>query len=127
MGRLLRELDQVPDLIISSSARRALDTAESVADQCRYKGKVQPSDELYAAPAGAYIQVLNAVENPCERVLVVGHNPGIEELLEKLTEKAEALPTASIAQVALPIQTWQELTIETGGQLVNLWRPKELP
>jgi phosphohistidine phosphatase len=127
MGRLLREVDQVPDLILSSSAKRAIDTAEAVADQSHYQGEVQVVEELYAAPPEAYIQALEGLTGSYERVMVVGHNPGLEELLDILVGKEEALPTGAVAQVALPIQSWQELTIETGGQLVNLWRPKELP
>lgn len=127
MGRLLREAEQVPDLILASSAKRAVDTAESVADQCRYKGEIKVCDELYAAPLEAVVQVVQSLDSPYERVLVVGHNPGLEELLEKLTGKAESLPTAAVAQVALPVQAWQELTLDTGGQLVSLWRPKDLP
>lgn len=127
IGRLLREADQVPHLILTSPARRAVDTADSVADQSRYKGEVKVCDELYLAAPDAIIQVLQSLDGPYERVLVVGHNPGLEELLEKLTGKAEALPTAAVAQVALPVQAWLELTLETGGQLVSLWRPKDLP
>jgi len=44
-----------------------------------------------------------------------------------LTDEREALPTAAIAQVDLPIQSWHELTGEAPGKLVKLWRPKELP
>lgn len=127
MGRLLREVDQVPDLILTSSAKRAVDTAEAVADQSHYKGEVRALAELYAAPPEVYLQALQGIDGPYERVLLVGHNPGLEELLEKMIGKAEALPTASVAQVALPIQAWQELNNETGGQLVNIWRPKDLP
>ena len=127
MGRLLREQDLVPDLIITSSARRARDTAGAVADQSGYEGEVKVEESLYAAPPEAYIEVLAAADDRYERILVIGHNPGLEELLETLASEREALPTAAIAQVDLSIQSWQELTDETSGTLVKLWRPKDLP
>lgn len=127
MGRLLRELDLVPDLILTSSARRARDTAEAVADQSGYAGDVRVDEDLYAAPPEAYLEALTAADDSYERLLIIGHNPGLEELLDMLTDEREALPTAAIAHVDLPIQSWQDLTGETPGKLVKLWRPKELP
>jgi phosphohistidine phosphatase len=127
MGRLLRELDLVPDLILTSSARRARDTAAAVADQSGYEGEVQVVNDLYAAPAEAYLEVLAASDEHHERILVIGHNPGLEELLEMLTGEHEHLPTAAIARVDLDIPRWQSLTDETRGKLVMVWRPKELP
>lgn len=127
MGRLLRELDLVPDLILTSSARRARDTAEAVADQSGFEGNIKVEEALYAAPPETYLEALAAADDSYERLLIIGHNPGLEELIDVLTDEREALPTAAIAQVALPIQSWQELTDETPGKLVKLWRPKELP
>ncbi len=127
MGRLLREMELVPDLVLSSSAKRARDTAQAVADQCRYKGTLKLDRELYAAPAETYLQALRNLEDDYKRVLLVGHNPGLEELLFHLTGEQARLPTAAVAQVKLPIKKWQELTDEVRGQLVQVWRPKELP
>jgi phosphohistidine phosphatase len=127
MGRLLRELDLVPDLILTSSARRARDTAEAVADQSGCEGDIKVDEGLYAAPPEAYLEALMAADDSCHRLLVVGHNPGVEELLGMLTDEQEPLPTAAIAQVDLPIQSWTELTGEISGRLIRVWRPKELP
>jgi phosphohistidine phosphatase len=56
--------------------------------------------------------------------MVVGDNPGLEELLETLTGETLHLPTAALAQVALPIEHWIDLDEETEGTLINLWRPR---
>jgi phosphohistidine phosphatase len=58
---------------------------------------------------------------------VVGHNPGLEELLEALTGLHEHLPTATLARVDLSIRRWAEVRTAAPGQLVHLWRLKELP
>ncbi len=61
-----------------------------------------------------------------ERVLVIGHNPGLEELIEHVTGKHEPLPTAALARINLPLERWSDLGEMVRGELVGLWRPKEL-
>ena len=125
MGRLLREEGLVPDLILSSTAKRALETAVLVADASGYEGDIDVRREFYPGYPDAYIDVLRETADEYRIMMVVGHNPGLEELLELLTEAGEFLPTAALAQVALPVQSWYELNYETSGEMVNLWRPRE--
>ena len=66
------------------------------------------------------------VEDNVATVMIVGHNPGLEELVARLTGEPETLPTAALAQIALPIDRWSDLNTSTSGTLVGLWRPKEL-
>ncbi len=127
MGRLLKEEGLVPDLILSSSAKRARMTAEAVADQSGYAGEVRVSTDLYATGPGAFIRALQFTPKDANRVLVVGHNPGMEELVEVLTKQVKTLPTASIVQIDLPIHSWKEISETTQGELVYFWKPRELP
>jgi phosphohistidine phosphatase len=126
MGKLLREQDLVPDLIITSSAERALATAEAAALASGYEQEIQATRSFYHADPEAYLDALRRLDDSLERVMVVGHNPGMEELAEELTGSWEQMPTAALAQVSLPINHWRELEDGTTGELVNLWRPKEL-
>jgi phosphohistidine phosphatase len=82
--------------------------------------------DLYAAWPDAYIETLNVLPDNYERVMVVGHNPGLEELLEILTDEFERMPTATLAVISLPIASWREISLETRGELVSIYRPKEL-
>ena len=125
MGRLLREEGLVPDLILSSTAKRALETAVLVADASGYEGDIDVRREFYPGYPDAYIDALRETADEYQIMMVVGHNPGLEELLELLTEAGEFLPTAALAQVALPVQSWYELNYETSGEMVNFWRPRE--
>jgi phosphohistidine phosphatase len=59
-------------------------------------------------------------------VMIVGHNPGLEELVEQVTGEQHDLPTAALAQIVLPIDRWRDLDASTRGALVSLWRPKDL-
>jgi phosphohistidine phosphatase len=126
MGQVLRDEELVPELIITSSAERARTTAELAAISCGYENDIVYTRELYHAAPDAYLETLRELGQENERVMVVGHNPGIEYLVELLTEEREVMPTAALAQVELPIAQWADLDEEVVGKLVNVWRPKEL-
>ncbi len=127
-GLLLHSLrDQlVPQLIITSSAKRAKKTAEAAADSFRYDGQIEATRDFYHADAERYIKHLNGVVDDFSRVMVVGHNPGMEELIEELTGLWERMPTAAVAAIELPIDKWSELTENIDGRLLDLWIPREL-
>jgi phosphohistidine phosphatase len=127
MGQLIQEEGLVPDLILSSTARRARDTAEAVADNCSYDGELIMTRDLYHSGPEDYLYVLQNLEgDDHDRVMVVGHNPGLEDFLELLTDEYERLPTAAMAQVELPIESWRDIDQDIQGELINLWRPREL-
>ena len=126
MGKLLAELDLRPELIISSSAKRARLTADAVAAASSYEGEIIYSRDLYMAMAEDYIEVLRELGGNHKLVMVVGHNPGVEELLEMLSDTWERMPTAALALIELPINDWHDLPAEAVGRLAGVWRPKEL-
>jgi phosphohistidine phosphatase len=127
MGRLARKKRLSVELIISSDALRARLTAEAVADAIGYGGQILLDPRLYHASAADILAVLrSAVDDNVTTVMIVGHNPGLEDLVARLTGDPEGLPTAALAQIALPIERWPDLTASTRGTLVGLWRPKEL-
>jgi phosphohistidine phosphatase len=127
MGQLLKGERLTPDLIVSSTAKRARKTAARVAKNCGYQGEIELTESFYLAHPGQYVQYLQQVSDEHEFVMVVGHNPGLEALLAWLTGQDEPLPTAALAQVEFDIASWRELAHSAGGRLANLWRPKELP
>lgn len=114
MGKILQKEKLIQDAILSSTAMRASATAESVV-----KGEVTLKRSLHASGP---LQLLRVIPNGYMRVLVVGHNPGVEELLELLTNEIHLLPTCSLAHLNLQIGSWSDLEFETAkGQLVNIW------
>ena len=126
MGQLVDQQDLVPDLIISSTAKRARKTAQKVAQACGYANAIEMAEELYHAAPEAWITTLHGVADHHTIVLGIGHNPGLEELVHRLTDRVETFPTAALAHVSLPIESWDHLTLQPTGTLVNLWRPREL-
>lgn len=125
MGRLLRDEDLVPDLILSSTAKRALDTAEAVAEASGYDEVIEVSQAFYPGDPDSYLTVLRLVADEVERLLMIGHNPGMEDFLEELTGGWERLPTAAIAQISLPIGRWRDFSLETTGRLESLWLARD--
>jgi phosphohistidine phosphatase len=126
MGEILRSEHLIPEAIISSTAARAHATAEAVAKASGYKGKIALNRYLYAAGPEAYLKVLHGLSNDSVRVLVVGHNPGLEELLENFTGEAQIMPTCTLAHVKLSMDSWLELDYKTKGELAGIWQPRDL-
>src|SRR5512140_3350636 len=101
MGELLLEKELVPQLILSSNAVRARQTAEYTAAACGFTGDITYLHSLYLAEPAAYLDALAQVPDAIERVMVIGHNPGLEGLLQILSGRIEAMPTGTIAYLAM--------------------------
>jgi phosphohistidine phosphatase len=126
MGEALAERDLVPDRILSSSAVRARVTAELVAQHSLFDGQITLDRNLYQAGLDEFIGSLQRIPPDPDIVLLVGHNPGISELVDFLTDTPEPMTTATIAVVQLPIDRWADLDFETEGELVEILRPREV-
>src|SRR5207249_5035558 len=113
----------VPDAIISSTAIRARATAKAVAKASGYKREIIFNQSLHAAGPRAYFDVLHVLSDDYDRVLIVGHNPGLEELVEMPTGEIHIMPTCSLAHVKLNVGTWLDTDYETKGKLVDMWQP----
>jgi phosphohistidine phosphatase len=126
MGRLLKDKKLVPDLIYSSTAVRARQTVEGLIEKSGFKHKVEFVENLYMAEPSTVIETVRQTPDKADSVLVVGHNPGLEGLVQILSRKVESLPTGSIARISLPIDHWEELSLTTEGKLKANYRPREL-
>jgi phosphohistidine phosphatase len=126
MGKLIAELGFVPDIIISSSAKRARDTINLAANAFDYDGEIILTRDLYAASPDSYFHVLCKLTDDIESALVVGHNPGLEDLFEEITGGYERLPTAALAVIDLDIPNWSDINEGVAGKSIGVWRPKEL-
>jgi phosphohistidine phosphatase len=126
MGQWLIEHELVPQLIISSPANRAKTTAEIVAQNADYGGDIQFREQLYHGTPRDYVSVLKLVSATNEVVMVVGHNPGLENLVERLTGDFERMPTSAIAQIKCQLTDWNTIAANGSNELVDVWRPKEI-
>jgi phosphohistidine phosphatase len=125
MGQMLRELDLAPQVITSSPAARARETAVAVAEACGFEGEIVYEASLYEASVEACLAVAAGLPDAAQVALLVGHNPSLEALVAALTGADEHMTTAAIARVALPIERWAELGIATEGHLETILRSRE--
>lgn len=135
VGAYIAKMGLTPSLILSSTATRARQTTRLVSEQ--FNGEIETHfiDELYNF--SGFHTPLNVIRSKAENqssVLLVGHNPTIEELAEELTgagsSAARALmyqkyPTAALAEIDFNIPKWADL--QTGiGTLIRFVRPRDL-
>lgn len=122
-----------PDHVLSSPATRAQGTASRC---CKAMGTpacaIHLDERIYLADPGTLLAVLAECPAQAERVLLVGHNPGLEELLELLSDSPPAVPadgklmaTATLARLSMP-GGWGGLG-RGSGRLLNLVRAADLP
>jgi phosphohistidine phosphatase len=126
MGELLKDEKLKPQLILASAAVRARQTAEVVMDELKYHGDICYLNKLYMGEVEAYAQQLQSLPDDIQMVLVIGHNPSLDSLLQMVTGKVESLPTSAVAHLTVPVDSWKDFNLEVQGELVHLWRPKDL-
>ncbi len=126
MGRQLLEAELTPDLVIPSTALRARQTADLVAEASGYEGDVAPVEDLYLAAPSVYLEELARLPEAVQLPLLVGHNPGIGELVGWLTGQEVSMPTAALAVIDLEGDSWAEAAARHAGSLRDYWIPREL-
>lgn len=122
VGRRLAEEGLVPDLVLASSAERAADTARLAAEAGRFPDRVELLDELYDSDAHAVVELLRRRGPGHDRVLLVGHQPTLGELVELLSDRRAPLAPGALATVDLPPEDWEHLGRGV-GRIVAVWGP----
>ena len=134
MAEFLLAQQRVPQHIFHSSANRTTTTAEMLVEQFRTLDSdvtttVSSHEELYLARWQTYIELLaHHVTDDHDIAMVLGHNPGVEDLVEALTGQWVTMPTAAIAHCSIEIDSWQEISANSKKKtkLNDLWKPKEI-
>ena len=108
MGRRLRERGLRLDLIVSSPARRALRTAQSLAEELGYAvANIEIKDDLYEASEDIWLRTIREIPARCNSALIVGHNPEITAVANRLTRSHIAnVPTCGILHVQYAARNW---------------------
>jgi phosphohistidine phosphatase len=132
VGRWLKEQGLIPDHVVSSPAERAKQTVIGVCEQMNISPEnINWDSRIYHASSGALLDVLNESPAEARRVLIAGHNPGLEILLQNLCanevpipEDWKLMPTAAVAHLEI-LSSWQDLE---GGlaRLLSLTRSRSL-
>ena len=124
LGRWLKQQDSRPDLVLCSTAMRAQETAALVLGSAELDLDVRYDNRLYEAGPRQLLEVISEVEEETSAVLLVGHNPGMAELLQLLTGRAEHMGTCTLARLNLSADHWSNVQ-ESKARLERLL-PAEL-
>ncbi len=125
VGKLLGEREPKPESVLCSTAKRARKTAERVVKHAHLELEIRFLPQLYLAPVSTIEFVLRE-HGKTACVLLVGHNPGLEEFISRSKGSRLAMPTAAIAQLEFQINEWGEFLLTQPARLVEFWQPKEL-
>ena len=126
VGGWLRDRSLVPDLIVTSDAVRARETAAALATAAAYTREIVVEPSLYHATPADAIAVLKGIAHQTARtVLIVGHNPGLEDLVSRLSGQHHNLVTAAIVALDVPIDRWSDLNLTIAATLEATWQPSQ--
>ena len=137
IGQFLKEESCVPELVLCSTALRTRETLELVVPQLGAAPVIRLLPELYLARWLTIVNLVRQVREKADTMMIVGHNPGLEECAKKLARppgdtKARKLhqllqseyPTAAVAVFEFDVDVWS--AIERGeGELQNFVRPRD--
>ena len=119
MGEEMRSLGLEFDLVLSSPAARAAETAELAALTPRF------DERIYDAASSELLAIVQSAEVEIDRLAMVGHNPGFERLASRLIGQMVEMPTGSLIEIEIPVDRWAD--VDDGiGRVVRFVRPKEL-
>jgi phosphohistidine phosphatase len=134
MGKYMADEGLRPDLAIVSTARRARETWELACPA--FVGNIAQRDEprIYEARANAILDVVRETKPAVHALLLVGHNPGLQDLALKLIGKASQsdlarlkrkYPTAGLVVIDFDVERWREVS-EDFGRLERFETPKSV-
>ena len=125
MGKYIRENQIKPELIVSSPAERAKQTAELIKESGQIESEIYFNEKIYEASVGRLLETVGEQPETVKSILLIGHNPGLEGLVKYTTGETREMPTAALAIVDLPMEKWSNIS-DSKGELRDLIRPKEI-
>ncbi len=109
IGKLLYENDFIPDLILSSHAKRAETTAQIVAKQLDWEGDIHIEPSIYHEGAGTLLELIKSLPNDIHTAMIFGHNPTMEQMVQFLLQASRpvSMPTCAMAAFEFYGDEWQ--------------------
>jgi phosphohistidine phosphatase len=126
IGQLIGAQNCWPELVLCSTAVRAKETLRLVLEESKSGPAVEYVERLYHCSLDVFVSVLESIPWDLSAVMLVGHNPGLEEFLSRLTGQPQTMPTGALARIELDLPQWSDFNSATAGRLIDLWCPREL-
>jgi len=124
MGRTMLEKDYIPDIVVASPAARAASTANLAAKAASFSKSLSFDERIYEASPHTLVEIITVIDDLRSSAMLVGHNPGMEGVVNFLTGRVEPMPTASLAVLELDIDRWQDIDAGSARK-AEILRPKE--
>ena len=116
MAQRLHTHGIIPQLIISSPALRTITTANIFSEHLAVHA-VETNEHIYEASEGALLQVIDKFPGERDFIALVGHNPGISEILYYLTGESKDMATCAVAVIEFDLDKWSEVSLNNGNLL----------
>ena len=120
IGRHLSEILRVPDVILCSDSTRTTETCALTCDSGRMHPKIEFIEQLYLASHSCMIRAASQHAMDAERVMLIGHNPGCEDVLHELGLGTHEMPPCTLVRIGLEIEDWLELEGSCEATLLEL-------
>jgi len=118
MGEVLKELDILPNLILSSSAKRTTMTALILAEKIGYDKEIIFEDDLYLASDSEIYDMIKRVDDSVDSLFLIAHNPGVTNFINRFTDDyISNMPTCGIYAIEFEVESWQEVKPRRGKKL----------
>jgi phosphohistidine phosphatase len=124
IGRVMQENNLQPDSILSSPAKRAMQTALLVKDGGALNAEIVYNDKIYEASPFQLLEIITATPSDINTLMLIGHNPGMEGLLKLLTGETHSIPTAALIKVRLNVVNWED-TYNDCGAIEMFIKPRD--
>ena len=126
MGKRLASEKLEDAVLICSPAARTRETAQLVLKHSRLHMDQRFDERIYEASLRDLLQVVSEIPDEKQTAMLIGHNPGFEELLAFLTGEARPMPTCALAKIKLGVASWKDVRGGEGSLKLFL-TPKGLP
>ncbi|HJY64294.1 MAG TPA: histidine phosphatase family protein [Ignavibacteria bacterium] len=126
MGKLLYKQNDIPELMISSNAKRAFSTAKRIAKELDYPvKKIIVNDKLYMADIDDFINVIHSRNEEIDKLMLFGHNYGITYFANYISDAdIDNIPTCGIVRIDFDFNSWKEIENKK-GKLIFFEYPKK--
>lgn len=126
MGHHIASNALVPDVILCSSSTRTTETCAVLCDSGVMHPKIEFIEQLYLASHACMLKTASQHAMGADRVMLVGHNPGCEDVLHALGLGMHEVPTCTLMRISLDIEDWLELEGSCKATLMELTSIRDL-
>lgn len=125
IGKHLASENLIDPLVICSPSLRTRETAELVLRYANLQVEPRFDERIYEASLRDLLQVVSEIEDEKQTAILIGHNPGFEELLAFLSGETRSMPTCALAKIVFDVASWKDVKA-SNGTLESFVTPKVL-